>query len=368
MTEFLVAILPSIAVLSAMAALLALLLVIADAWIGNYGECMITINGQKEIKVRGGQSLLAALAANRVFLPSACGGRGTCAYCKAKVLEGGGPVLPTETPLLTAEELKGNTRLSCQVKVRNDLRIEIPDELFNIREYRARVARITDLTHDIKEIRLELTAPETIAFKAGQYVQFRAPEYPGNKAAVYRAYSVASAPSDNRAVELVIRKVPGGICTTYVFEHLKEGDDVVFNGPYGDFTLRSSDAEIVFAAGGSGFAPIRAMLLDNPEELNRRGARYFFGAKEDRDLFYLDMMKDVTEKHANVKFIPILSKPPDGWEGETGLITHVLEKQLDDAAGKEFYLCGSPGMIDACVKVFTKKGASENVIFYDKFA
>jgi len=368
MIDFLLAILPSVAFLSLMAGVLALLLVIAEAHISNYGECKIVVNDEKEIAIAGGQSLLASLAARGIFLPSACGGRGTCAYCKAKVLEGGGPLLPTEEPYLTDDERKENVRLACQVKVRNDLKIDIPEELFNIREYRARVARIADLTYDIKELRLELTRPETIKFKAGQYVQLRAPKYPGNNQEAYRAYSVASPPSDNRAIELVIRKVPGGVCTTYVFEHLKEGDEVVFNGPYGEFTLCASDAQVVLVAGGSGFAPIRAMLLDNPEELERRNARFFFGANEKRDLFYTDLMKDITEKHPGIEFIPVLSRPSNGWDGETGLITQALERRLENADGKEFYLCGSPGMIDACVAIFTKKGASDDAIFYDKFA
>jgi len=254
------------------------------------------------------------------------------------------------------------------VKVRNDVAIEIPEELFNIREYRARVERIADLTYDIKELRFELIEPETIEFEAGQYVQLRAPEYPGNRNAVYRAYSIATPPSDQRRVELVIRRVPDGICTTWVFQHLREGDEVVFNGPYGDFVLQETDAEIVFGAGGSGIAPVKSMLLDKPDEINRRGARFFFGCNDQRDLCYVDLMRRIESKYGNIEFIPVLANPDDGWDGETGLITAALDRRLEDGAGKVFYLCGSPGMIDACVKLFKEKGASEDAIFYDKFA
>ena len=360
----------SILVLSLMGGALALLLVIADATIAAYGECKIEINDERELTVTGGESLLTSLGQNKIFIPSACGGRGTCAYCKIKVAEGGGPVLPIELPYLTPEELKEGVRLSCQVKVRNDLRIEIPEDLFNVREYRVRVERVRDLTYDTKELRLALIEPETIRFKAGQYLQLRAPEYEGSRQEVYRAYSISSPPSDEGHIELVIRLVPDGICTTWVFNYLKEGDEVVLNGPYGDFAMRAGDGEIVFAAGGSGFAPIKAMLQDNPEDLNRRGTRFFFGANEPRDLFYDELMAEIASRHEKIQFIPVLAKPPSDseWEGETGLITQALDKHLENADGKQFYLCGSPGMIDACVALFVKKGASEDAIFYDKFS
>ena len=359
----------SVLFLAGMGGALALLLVIADAWLADYGECTITINGEKELKVVGGDKLLNSLAENKIFIPSACGGRGTCAYCKVKVLEGGGPVLPMETPYLTAEELAAGVRLSCQVKVRNNLKIEIPEHLFNVREFRATVDRLTDLTHDIKEVRLKLIEPGTIRFKAGQYLQLRAPEYEGNKEAVYRAYSISSAPEREDTVELVIRLVPNGVCTTWVFNHLKEGDEVLFNGPYGDFFLRETDAEIVFVAGGSGFAPIKAMLEGHPDEIDRRGARFFFGARGVRDLFYRDVMTNYEAAHPNFRFIPALSAPAEGdnWDGESGLITEVLDRHIESPEDKEFYLCGSPGMIDACVKLFERKGVSPDVVFYDSF-
>jgi Na+-transporting NADH:ubiquinone oxidoreductase subunit F len=360
----------SILVLAALGGVLALLLVIADAVIANYGECRITINQERKETVQGGASLLSSLMSKKIFIPSACGGRGTCAYCKVKVKEGGGPLLPFEEPYLSPKEREQGIRLSCQVKVRSDMAIEIPEELFNIREYRATVDKITDLTYDIKGIRFKLIEPDSIKFRAGQYIQLRAPKYEGNKEDTYRAYSMSSPPREKNVVETVIRLVPNGICTTWVFNHMKEGDEVLMNGPYGEFFLRPTDTRIVFVAGGSGFAPFKAMLLEQGDEINRRGARFFFGARAVKDLFYTDMMKDIEKKLPNFKFLPALSQPDpdDKWEGEQGLITEVLDRHIEDAANTEFYLCGSPGMIDACLKVMHSKGAKDDVIFYDKFA
>lgn len=360
----------SVVVLAALGGILALLLVVAEAFIANYGECQITINDQRKETVQGGSSLLSSLMSKKIFIPSACGGRGTCAYCKVRVKEGGGPVLPFEEPYLSPKERELGVRLSCQVKVRQDISIEIPEELFNIREYRANVAGILDLTYDIKEVRLALVDPPKIKFRAGQYIQLRAPKYEGNKEETYRAYSMSSPPKQDNMVETVIRLVPNGICTTWVFKYMKEGDEVLLNGPYGEFFLRPTDSKLVFVAGGSGFAPFRAMLLEQGEEINRRGTRFFFGARAVKDLFYMDLMHDLEQKHRNFKFIPALSQPDpaDKWEGEQGLITEVLDRHIQDAANTEFYLCGSPGMIDACLKVIHSKGAKDDVIFFDKFA
>ena len=246
----------SILIISGIGALFALLLELADLFIANYGECRISINQEKELVVQGGNPLLFSLMEEGIFIPSACGGKGTCAYCKVKVLDGGGPILPTETPYLSEDEQAENVRLSCQVKVRNDLKIEIPEELFLVKEFDAVVEKITDLTHDIKAFRFALREPAEITFTPGQYVQLLTPKYDQNSEEVYRAYSVSSDAAETGHVELVIRLVPGGICTTYCFEHLEVGDAVKFNGPYGEFGLSDTDAGIIFIAGGSGMAPI----------------------------------------------------------------------------------------------------------------
>ena len=362
--------LESVIVLSGLAGILAALLVVAEAFIADYGDCIITINGQKELRVRGGDTLLNSLAANKIFVPSACGGRGTCAYCKVKVLEGGGPTLPVEEPYLTGKERQEGVRLSCQVKVRRNISIEIPEDLFNIRQYRARVERIRDLTYDIKEVRLALIEPGTIRFRAGQYIQLRTPPYGNVREPVYRAYSISSPSQETDAIELVIRLVPNGICTTWVFNYLEAGQEVLFSGPFGNFYLRDTAAEMIFVAGGSGFAPIKSILLSAPEAVDRRGGRFFFGARSVRDLFYLELMRDYASAHPRFEFIPALSEPhPDEpWHGETGLVTEVMARRLADASNKEFYLCGSPGMIQACVRLLRSMGASDEVIFFDSFA
>lgn len=360
----------SIGAVAGISTFLAVLMVIADATIANYGEVTITANKEKEYLVRGGSSLLATLMSQQVFIPSACGGRGSCGLCKVKVVEGAGQLLPTELPWLNDEEREQNVRLSCQLKVKNDMQIEIPEELFSVKQFSARVAQIRDLTHDIKELTLELVEPSSIDFSAGKFIQIQTPPYELTDEPVYRAYSLSSPPSVTDRVEVEIRRVPNGICTTYVHDYLKEGEELIFNGPYGDFYLRETERDVVCIAGGSGMAPIKSILLDMVDRGVDRKVRYFFGAVAKRDLFLLDEMKELEEKLPNFQFIPALSAPlpEDEWEGETGLITEVLDRHLESGENLEAYLCGSPGMIDACVNVLTKNNVPEELIYYDKFA
>ncbi|MCK9348568.1 MAG: FAD-binding oxidoreductase [Sphaerochaeta sp.] len=366
-----VTLLISIGIISLISVFLAILLVIADATIGNYGVVKISINdGSKELEVQGGQPLLKALNQEGVFIPSACGGRGSCGMCKVRVVGGGGDYLPTELPWISDEEKEKNVRLSCQFKVKQDVAIVIPEELFLVKEFKTTVESIRDLTHDIKEVRLRLKEPAEISAKAGQYIQFEVPEYELTDERVYRAYSMASSPDDKNHVELEIRLVPNGICTTYVHQHLKEGDEIIINGPYGDFFLRETDKHIIFIAGGSGMAPIKSMLLDMEKKGITRKASYFFGARSKRDLFLLDEMRALEEKMPNFSFIPALSEPQeeDNWDGEVGLITDVVRRMVSEGANSEAYLCGSPGMIDACIKVLDEVGVLPENIFYDKFS
>lgn len=356
--------------LIAMGVVLAGLLVLAERRILNYGPCKITINGgEKEFTVPGGSSLLSSLAENDIFIPSACGGRGSCAYCKVAVHEGGGIITPVEEPYLSAEERTGDVRLSCQVKVRNDLQISVPKELFSVRRFDAVLERKRPLTHDIVELRIRLEEPSRIDFDAGQYIQLESEEYKGRDS-VIRAYSVSSPPSEATHIELVIRRVPDGICTTWVFDYLNEGAPVRFSGPYGEFRLSDTDAPIILIAGGSGMAPIWSMLRDMKEHGNRRPATYFFGALTQKDLFFADELRELEHEQSWFTFVPSLSKePPDtDWPGERGLITEVVAKHFPDCSGHEAYLCGSPGMIDACVKTLTGNGMPEQKIYYDKFA
>jgi Na+-transporting NADH:ubiquinone oxidoreductase subunit F len=358
----------SILIVAAIAAALAGVLTLAERTITHYGACAITINNDRVLTVQGGSSLLDCLAQNAIFIPSACGGRGSCAYCKVTVLEGGGAVLPTEAPYLDDAERKAGVRLSCQVKVRNDLKIRIPDHLFTVRAFAATCARIRPLTHDIREFRFALTDPPAIDYVPGQYIQLQSPAYAGNEE-VYRAYSMSSDPADTHAVELVIRLVPGGICTTWCFEHLQEGDPVVFNGPYGDFRLSDTDAPIVFIAGGSGMAPIKCLLHQMQNEHIDREAVFYFGANRVDELFYRDAMQAFESALPRFTFVPVIRnpEPADNWTGETGLVTDAVRKNLPDGSRHEAYLCGSPGMIKAANLVLARCGVTEDRIFYDAF-
>jgi len=349
MTTFLI----SVGAVSAITVVLAILMVIADATIANYGDIKITINNDKELTVRGESPLLGTLMSQGIFIPSACGGRGSCGLCKVQVLEGAGQYLPTELPWISEEEREQNIRLSCQIKCKNDLSIKIPEELFNVKQFTTRVASLRDLTHDIKEVTLELVEPPEIQFKAGQFMQIMTPEYELTDEPVYRAYSIASVPNETKQITLEIRLVPNGICTTYVHNYLREGDEAIMNGPCGEFFLRESDRDIICIAGGSGNAPIMSILLDMAERGISRETRYFFGARSVRDLFLVDELKALENRLPDFEYTPALSAPQeeDNWKGETGLITDVVEKHMESGDNVGAYLCGSPGMIDACVKV-----------------
>lgn len=362
-------------VVSAIAAVLAALIAIVDSIVNNYGIVRVTINGgKKELDVKGGAPLLQTLAGQNIFLPSACGGRGSCGACKCRVASDVGPHLPTETPYLTKEEMAENIRLSCQVKVKKAISIEIPDALFNVRQYEGTVEKIRDLTHDIKEVLIALGS-NAITFDAGMYVQLVVPPYGKIKGETQRAYSMSSSPSDKNHVELLIRLVPGGIATTWVHTELKEGQKIKVIGPFGEFHRRETEAVMVCVAGGSGMAPFRSIFSDMHEKgINNREVWYFFGARTGKDMFYLEELRELEKKWDKFHFVPALSEPQpeDRWSGETGIITDVLDRYLKKSiktdAGREGYLCGSPGMIAACNKVMTDNGIPLEKIYYDKFA
>ena len=362
-------------IISVISVSLAALISIIDKIVNNYGQVKIDVNnGADTLTVNGGSPLLFTLGEKKIFVPSACGGKGTCAACKVKILKGIDVHMPTETPLLTPEEIQENIHLSCQIKVKSDISIEIPEELFNIKQYETIVESIKDVTYDIKEVYLKLVEPQTINFKAGQYAQFVVPPYEKIKGSTQRAYSMLSTPGDINRLGFLVRLVPGGIATTYVFKHLKEGDKFQVIAPVGDFHLQETEADMLCIAGGSGMAPLHSIICDLAEK-NRmnRNIWYFFGARAVRDLFYVDRFRELEKEWSNFHFVPALSEPlpDDNWQGETGLITDVLDKYLkqhiksDNA--REGYLCGSPGMIDACIKVLNNNNVPDDKIFYDKF-
>lgn len=363
-------------IVAILTAILAAIITVVDSIVNNYGEVELDINeGSKKIKVDGGNPLLTTLSEQGIFIPSACGGRGSCGACKVKVLSDIGPILPTEAPLLEEDEKKDGIRLSCQIKVKEDIKIEIPEELFNVKEFKTKIESIKEMTHDIKEVRLELLEPDSVNFKAGKYAQLIIPKYGKIKEETQRAYSISSVPSDKSHLEFLIRLVPGGIATTYVHEHLEEGQNLKIVGPFGDFYRRDTDATMVCVAGGSGMAPIKSIIEDMYEkEIFDREIWYFFGARSKKDLYYVEYFEEMEKKMKNLHFIPALSdpEPEDKWEGETGLITDVLDKylknQIDNEKEKEGYLCGSPGMLNACISVMKGNQMKEDKIYYDKFA
>jgi len=362
--------------IAGIAGVMAALIVVVDMVANNYGEVTIDINdGKKKMDVKGGAPLLVTLSSEGLYLPSACGGRGSCGACKCKVTSDVGPHLPTETPYMSPEELKDNIRLACQVKVKSDISIEVPEDLFNVKQFNATVESIKDVTYDIKEVLFNL-GEDTVDFDAGKYIQLVIPPYNKIKGSTQRAYSMSSRPSDKNHIEVLIRLVPGGIATSYVHEHLKEGQKMDLIGPFGDFHRTKSDSIMVCVAGGSGMAPFKSMLYDilDSGELDRE-IWYFFGARSTKDMFYLEEMRALEEKLPNFHFVPALSEAQDGekWDGPTGMITDVLDlyiKEKINSDGKllEGYLCGSPGMIGACNNVMNDNGITMENIYYDKFA
>ncbi len=366
----LIRIFQDIGLMSAIGVILAFIMVLAQRWLSNYGEVTININGKRDLKVIGGESLLSSLSEKQIFIPSACGGRGTCGACKCKVFEGGGPILPTERPQLTKEEMASDVRLSCQVKVKSDIKIEIPEEIFNIRRFHSVIEEIIDYTYDIKGITFKLDEGQNIDFKAGQYVQLETQPYGKVKQKAIRAYSISSKPETQGRIQLIIRLVPEGICTTWVHTALHVGDKVDFTGPYGDFYLRDTEADILFVAGGSGSAPIKSMLEHLKEVGTNRKMTYFFGARTTKDLYLEEEMRDFEKHFEDFKYVPVLSHATEeeNWQGKTGFVMPYFKEAIRDPKNTEAYLCGSPGMIAAVTKSLVNDyGIDEGKIYYDSF-
>lgn len=362
-------ILTTVLIVSLVSGALALILTFADKYIADYGDVQLIINNEEPMTVEGGKTLLSTLTNQKIFIPSACGGKGSCGYCKVKIHEGGGPVIATELPWLTKEEIADNVRLSCQVKVKQDIKIQIPEELFNVKEYDAIVEKITPVTETIRRVRFRLPEGESLDFKPGQYIQIKAPVYDGNDEEVFRAYSIASSAGDEGFVELFIGYT-GGIATTYVHKFLKEGDMVNLNGPYGDFYYKEDDGgPILMVAAGTGMAPIISILHYMRDNDIKRKARFFFGAKTPDDLFILDELEQFEKDLHDFKFMPTLSRATDemGWTGDTGRVNNSIDKYVEEGGNYTAYLCGSPKMIDSIVESLHEKGIPDENIYFDKF-
>ena len=348
---------------------LTIALTVAERVLINYGICKLDINaGDREFEVDGGQTLLSALNEVKVFIPSACGGRGSCGHCKVTVPAGGGPVLPTETPFLTRVQVRQGVRLACQVKIREDIRIKVPEEILNVKMFSASVSKTQLLTHDTVEVRFRLGEPAEIEQRPGQYVQLQAPSPEGP---VYRAYSISSPTYERNDVELIVRLVPGGIGSTYC-HNLSVDDPVIFTGPYGEFRLNEDpEVEIICVGGGCGMAPMKNIIYTVYDRWPDRKLWLFFGARTTKDIFYLDELRELPKKHPNLKIIYALSDPlgeDEEWDGETGFIHLSVDKHIEKSEDyRQAFLCGPPPMIEAVMKVLDDKGFKGKDIFYDEF-
>ncbi|MEF9475476.1 MAG: FAD-binding oxidoreductase [Candidatus Mariimomonas ferrooxydans] len=359
-----------IVLVSVITALLALFLEAAHSYIANYGQVRITVNNEKDLEVKGGAPLLSTLIGTKIFIPSACGGKGTCGYCKVRVLEGGGPLLPTETPYLSREEIQQDMRISCQIKVKSDMKIAVPQELFNVREYKVLTERIEERTLFIKGIRLKLLEPEDgISFVPGQYIQLQVPAYKLSSQPEFRAYSIASSARDHHFLDLIISKVEKGIVSTYVHDYLREKDELIARGPFGGFHLLESDRDILLIATGSGLAPIMSILHQIDYEHIERKTTLFFGTRTSSELFYYDELRSFERRLKQFTFVPTLSRAQSGdnWIGERGRVTKLIETYINDNAAVDVHIWGSPPMVQSCVDLLIKKGIPADRIIFDKF-
>lgn len=398
--------------------LLTFLIITAKARLLPQGDVKIVINGDQEnaITVKPGSTLLNTLAENNLFLASACGGGGTCAMCTCNIMEGGGEVLPTETNHLNRKQVADNVRLACQVKVKEDMKIKVPDEVFGVKKWECEVISNDNVSTYIKEFVVKLPEGETLDFESGGYIQIDVPEFEidfkkdlynipdrfkddydnfniwdlklKNDEPIFRAYSMANHPAEGNIVMLNIRlatppwdrakgafaDVPPGICSSYVFSR-KPGDKVMISGPYGEFHIKNTKKEMIYIGGGAGMAPLRSHLfhLFHTLETKDRKISYWYGARSKREIFYEDHFRDLEEKYDNFKFNIALSEPleEDNWSGYVGFIHQVL---LDNYLSKhkepeevEFYLCGPPMMNAAVFKMLDNLGVPDEMIAFDDF-
>lgn len=339
------------------------LILLFEKLVGAGAERTITINEDTLIPVVGGDTALNTLTENKIFLPSACGGKGSCGTCKFRLVDYHEPPKPTELGFLNEKEVAEGVRLSCQTKVTSDLKIVLPAGLLDAKPFKGEVIGLDQMTYDIKLVTFKLDQP--MEFKPGQYAQIEVPGYEE-----VRAYSIASDASKPNEIQFIIRQVYKGVASTFVNQALRIGDTVKITGPFGDFFLQEESTKpIIMIAGGSGKAPIRSIIFRLMEQGFPREATYFFGARTQKDLYMTDYFMEVSKKYPKFTYVPALSHLPadDPWTGERGLITDVVRKLTGDLSGSEAYLCGSPGMIDACIRVLKEKGMKEENIFFDKF-
>jgi len=399
----------SAGVFSSFILLLVYILILAEKKLVAQGKVKILINDDesKSPEVNAGTNLLSILSENKIFLPSACGGGGTCGMCKCQVFEGGGDVLPTEKTLLTRSQIKEDWRIACQVKVKEDMKIHIPDEIFSIQKFDCEVISNDNVATFIKEFKIKLPPGQHMDFQAGGYIQIYIPPYDlkytefdvekeyredwdkyklwdiksSNEEEIFRAYSMANYPAEGDIVMLNVRiatpppgkNVPTGIASSYIF-NMKPEDKVTVSGPYGEFFIKDTDREMVYIGGGAGMAPMRSHLfhLFKTAQTGRK-VNFFYGARSLREMFYDDQFKEIANKFPNFNYNVALSEPlpEDNWKGPVGFIHQVVQdtflEKHSDPSEIEYYLCGPPMMIDAVNKMLYNMGVDNEMIAYDVF-
>jgi len=365
-------------------------------------------NGDRILEVKPGTSLLTALANNRIFLPSACGGSGTCGMCTCKVREGGGELLPTETAQITKAQAREGYRLACQLKVKEDMKLEIPPEILEIKKYECTVRSNRNVATYIKELIVDLPEGETLDFRAGGYIQIDVPPYKNlsfksfdipeeyradwdrynywdfvahNDEPCFRAYSMANYPEENDIIMLNVRIAfpppgthhPPGVCSSYIFS-LKPGNKVLISGPYGEFFAQETGREMCFIGGGAGMAPMRSHIFDQLKRLKtNRKITFWYGGRSLKELFYIDEFKKLEQEHPNFSMHVALSEPQpeDHWDGPIGFIHQVvLDEYLDkhpDPTEVEYYLCGPPIMLKCVQEMLDSLGVEPEMIRCDDF-
>ncbi|MGE4434224.1 MAG: NADH:ubiquinone reductase (Na(+)-transporting) subunit F [Bacteroidales bacterium] len=378
------------------------------------GEIKITINGEKEVQSDPGSTVLSALSANKIFLPSACGGGGSCGMCKCQVEEGGGTILPTETGFFTRQEIQNNWRLGCQVKLREDVKIQIPEEILGIKKWECEVVSNNNVASFIKEFVVKLPEGEVLNFKSGSYIQIDVPTIDvdfkdmdvddrfksewdkfklwdlrmSNPEPTYRAYSMANHPAEGNIVMLNIRiatppfdrakggwaDVNPGICSSYIFSR-KPGDKVMISGPFGDFHILNTQREMLYVGGGAGMAPLRSHLLHLFHTLKTtdRKISYWYGARSKNEIFYEEDFRAIEREFPNFTFNIALSepRPEDNWTGYVGFIHQVILdnylKDHDAPEDIEYYMCGPGPMANAVKGMLDSLGVPKEMLMFDDF-
>lgn len=404
----------AVAVVLVVTILLIAILLFAKQKLTPQSKVNITINNNEVLQVNTGNSLMLTLKEHDIHLPSACGGGGSCGMCKCQVIEGGNGILPTETGFFSRKEQQHFWRLACQVKVRNDMQVLIPEEIMGIKKIECEVVSNKNVATFIKELVLKLPANEVLDFKSGCYVQIDVPavevDYAKdiaveerfsdewrklglwnlkmtNAEPTFRAYSMANQPAENQVVMLNVRiatppwdrtnakfmNVNPGVCSSFLFSR-KVGDKVTISGPYGDFHIKDTDREIMFIGGGAGMAPMRSHIFHLFKTLHtNRKVSFWYGARSKNELFYVDEFDEIAKTNLNFSFNIALSEPKaeDAWTGYVGFIHQVIEenylKQHQEPEEIEYYLCGPPMMTAAVTKMLDNYGVPAEMIAFDDF-